>query len=81
MLQAEALHKKFAWVSTQLEGRSYLMGETFTVADAYLFTVAGWAKYVQLDLSAYKDLQAYLTRVAARPAVREAMKTEGLIPA
>jgi glutathione S-transferase len=78
---AEALHKKFAWVSTQLEGRSYLMGETFTVADAYLFTVAGWAKYVQLDLSAYKDLQAYLTRVAARPAVREAMKTEGLIPA
>jgi glutathione S-transferase len=78
---AEALHKKFAWVSTQLEGRSYLMGETFTVADAYLFTVAGWAKYVQLDLSAYKDLQAYLTRVAGRPAVREAMKTEGLIPA
>ncbi|RZL11952.1 MAG: glutathione transferase GstA [Rubrivivax sp.] len=76
---AEALHKKFSWISTQLEGRSYLTGETFTVADAYLFTVAGWAKYVQLDLSGYQELQSYLARVAARPAVKEALKAEGLI--
>ncbi|MGC4060828.1 MAG: glutathione transferase GstA [Aquabacterium sp.] len=76
---AESLHKKFNWISSQLEGRSYLTGENFTIADAYLFTVSGWSKFVQLDLSGYKHLQDFLARVAARPAVKEAMKAEGLI--
>ncbi|HYD79019.1 MAG TPA: glutathione transferase GstA [Paucimonas sp.] len=75
---AEALQKKFAWVSSQLRGKQYLTGDVFTVADAYLFTVAGWAKYVSLDLSDHEHLQGFLKRVAARPAVREAMKAEGL---
>ncbi len=75
---AQALHKKFAWVSSQLQEKPYLSGDHFTAADAYLFTVAGWSKYVGLDLSDFQPLQDFLKRVAARPAVREAMKTEGL---
>lgn len=74
-----ALQKKFAWVSRQLQGRQYLTGDDFTAADAYLFTVAGWARYVGVDLSDGEHLQAFLTRVAARPAVRDAMQAEGLI--
>jgi glutathione S-transferase len=56
-----------------------LTGDTFTAADAYLFTITNWAKAVGLDLSDYTDLQSFLKRVAERPAVREAMKAEGLI--
>lgn len=76
---ADGLRKKFGWVSDQLRGKQYLTGDTFTAADAYLFTVAGWAKYVGLDLSHCDHLQAFLKRVADRPAVREAMKAEGLV--
>lgn len=76
---SSALHKKFEWVSQQLDGRQYLTGDKFTAADAYLFTVAGWAKYVNLDLSAYDNLQVYLKRIAARPAVHAAMTAEGLL--
>jgi len=75
----DLLHKKFAWVSEQLRGKQYLTGDQFTAADAYLFTVANWSQFVKLDFSAYSDLQAYLARVAERPAVREAMEAEGLI--
>jgi glutathione S-transferase len=50
------------------------------VADAYLFTVVGWGKYVGVDTSSLADLGAYMGRVAARPAVQAALKAEGLIP-
>lgn len=50
------------------------------MADAYLFTVLGWAKYVNVDLSPWPGLGAYLGRVAARPAVQAALAAEGLIP-
>lgn len=73
------LHKKYEWVDSQLEGKDYLTGNAFTIADAYLFVVTGWAKYVQLDLSGLTNLQYFLGRVAARPAVLDAMKTEGLL--
>lgn len=73
------LKKKYAHVDAKLAGRDYLMGDTFTVADAYLFTVTSWAKYVNLDLSAYKNVLAHSARVAARPQVQEALKAEGLL--
>jgi glutathione S-transferase len=73
------LRKKYEWVSGQLHDKEYLTGDTFSAADAYLFTITNWAKAVKLDLSDYTDLQAFLKRVAARPAVREAMKAEGLV--
>ncbi len=76
---ASALRKKYEWVDSQLHGKSHLTGEPFTIADAYLFVVSQWAKYVSLELSDLKNLQAYLQRIAERPAVREAMTAEGLL--
>jgi glutathione S-transferase len=70
----------YALIDKQLHGRQYLFGHTFTVADAYLFTATGWAEYenVKLDLSGFTEVQAFQRRVAARPAVRVAMRNEGL---
>ena len=70
---------RFTWVNGQLEGKQYLMGDTFSVADAYLFTVGNWAGHVALDISGLPNLAAFMARVAARPAVQAAMKAEGLI--
>ena len=73
------LTERLTWVDTQLEGKSFLLGETFTVADGYLFTVAGWGKYVGVDIAPMKTLSAFMGRVAARPAVQAALKAEGLL--
>ncbi len=73
------LQRRFALVESELASKSYLMGEDFTVADAYLFTVTSWAKFVHFDLGAFPQLQAFQARVAARPAVQRALKAEGLI--
>lgn len=70
--------KRLQWLDSQLAGKTFLMGSDFTVADGYLFTVTNWAKPLGLDLSAYPHLVAYRERVAARPAVKEAMTAEGL---
>jgi len=55
------------------------MGDAFTVPDAYLFTVARWAGHTGIDISGLKNLAAFMARMAARPAVQEAMKAEGLL--
>ncbi|WP_158782961.1 glutathione transferase GstA [Pantoea sp. BAV 3049] len=72
------LIQKFGWVDEELKEKQWLMGLHFTVADAYLFTVVRWAKAIQLDLSEMKTLQAWFDRVAARPAVAEALRAEGI---
>ena len=73
------LGDRFKWVDGQLAGKNYLMGEDFSVADAYLFVVAGWGKHVGVDISSLANLGAFMARVAARPAVQEALKAEGLL--
>ena len=73
------LGDRFTWVNTQLEGRDYLLGAQFTAADAYLFTVASWGKHVGVDITPLKHLSTFVARVAARPAVQEALKAEGLL--
>ena len=75
----ELLAKRIALVAERLTGRDYLMGDAFTVADAYLFTVLNWAAFAKVDLSPWPVLGAYQARVAARPAVRAALLAEGLI--
>jgi glutathione S-transferase len=75
----QKLLDRFRWVDSQLEGRDYLMGDTFSVADAYLFTVTGWGGYVGVDTSGLAHLSAYMARVRARPAVQAALKAEGLL--
>ena len=73
------LTERLTWVDTQLEGKSFLLGDTFTVADGYLFTVANWGKFVGVDIAPMKTLSAFMGRVAARPAVQAALKAEGLL--
>ena len=75
----DRLAGRLKWVEGELAGKQHLMGDTYTVADGYLFTVTNWAGHVGLDLSPYANLQAYRARVGARPAVVAAMKAEGLI--
>ncbi|GGH65179.1 glutathione S-transferase [Comamonas phosphati] len=70
---------RLQWVDGELANKTYLMGDQFTVADAYLFTVTGWAQFVGMDISALTNILAYRERVLARPAVQAAMKAEGLL--
>jgi glutathione S-transferase len=72
------LAKKFDWLSTHLGGKKFLLGDTFTVADAYLFTVLRWSRLVHVDLTRWPVIAAYLARVGERPKVKEAMHAEGL---
>src|SRR5690606_35995802 len=78
-ISKENIGKKLDWVDAQLAGKSYLMGEKFSVADAYLFTVLRWSERVGLDLGKWKNVVAYRDRVAARPKVQDALKAEGLV--
>ncbi|NBX20001.1 MAG: glutathione transferase GstA [Betaproteobacteria bacterium] len=75
----QTLAKRLAWVDSELAGKDYLLGEQFTVADAYLFTVTNWARIVKVDLSTFANLLAYRTRVSERPGVQAAMRAEGLL--
>ena len=70
---------RLTWVDAQLEGKPYLMGDAFSIADPYLFTVAGWGPRTGVDVSGLKNLGAFQARMAARPAVQAAMKAEGLL--
>lgn len=68
--------KRLTWVDSQLEGKEFLMGTDFTVADAYLFTVCGWSKFVGVDTSGLQNLASFMQRVGARPAVQQAIAEE-----
>jgi len=73
------LRKKYEWLDTQLAHKDYLTGSDFTIADAYLFTVTGWAGFVNLSLSDLPHVQTYLERIKKRPAVKAALQAEGLL--
>ena len=70
--------RTFGWVSEQLGARKYLVGERFSVADAYLFTVVNWANGVSIDLGQWPALAQYQARIATRPRVQETLQAEGL---
>ena len=74
----DRLSRRYEWLDGQLAGREYLMADHFTVADGYLFTVTRWAKAVDIDISRRAHVLAHHERIAARPAVQEALKAEGL---
>lgn len=67
------------FLDKHLAKNKFLLGKSFSVADAYAFTVLNWGKFVNIDLSKWKNVAGYMARVAARPAVKEAMKAEGLM--
>ncbi|MDD5383798.1 MAG: glutathione transferase GstA [Gallionella sp.] len=73
------LTKRLDYVEAQLAKKPYLMGDNFTVADAYMFVVVSWSSHVGLDLIPFPRLKEYIARIAARPSVQAAMKAEGSI--
>jgi glutathione S-transferase len=74
----EKLATRFAYLDKTLATQPFLTGGTFTIADAYLFTVVNWTNFHHMDLSPFPHLQAFQNRVASRPKVQEALEAEGL---
>lgn len=70
------LVERFTWVDGQLAGKPYLMGEAFSVADAYLFVITGWAARVGVDIAGLQALAAHQARMGQRPAVQAALQAE-----
>ncbi len=71
-----ALHRHFDHLSKHLKDRQFLVGDHFTVADAYLFTMLGWGAHVGIDVSRWPTLKAYADRIGARPKVQAAVQAE-----
>jgi glutathione S-transferase len=79
-MSKDALSNRFGYLDKHFaKGGPYLTGQNFTVADAYLFVVAGWSNHVQIDLGQWPKLKAFVEKVGSRPKVLEAMKAEGLV--
>ncbi len=75
----DKLISRLLWVNGELEGKQYLLGDTFSVADAYLYTVSRWTAPMKIDLSAMPNIVAFQARMKARPAVQAALDAEGLM--
>ena len=74
----KALATRFAYVAKRLDATPWLMGDTFTVADAYLFVMLNWSGLLGVDLSPWPVLAQYRERIAQRPAVQRALHDEGI---
>ncbi|MGV3494646.1 MAG: glutathione transferase GstA [Ramlibacter sp.] len=74
----DRIANRLQFVERELAAKEYVMGDTFTVADGYLYTVTRWARPMAVDLSALPNLLAWQARVEARPAVQEALRHEKL---
>ncbi len=72
------LHKRFDNISAQLGHGPFLMGNHFTVCDAYLFTVLNWTRRMNMDMSKWPKLMGFMETVQQRPSVQAAMKSEGI---
>jgi glutathione S-transferase len=73
--------ERFALLERHLMTHDYLTGERFTAADAYAFTIIGWSRLQDIELTSFPKLDRYMERIAARPKVQEAMRAEGLLKA
>src|SRR5689334_15410397 len=75
----ERLDRRFSWVQEKIAGRNFVLGEAFTVADAYLLTVVNWMRPAGIDPGKWPGLKDYRARLSQRPAVRAALEAEGLV--
>ena len=75
----ERLSLRLGTVEEHLSDKQFLLGETFSVADAYLFVTLSWRHYVNLDIAKWPALTQYVDNISARPAVQKALQEEGLI--
>jgi len=71
--------KRLGYLNEQLAERQFLLGSTFTVADAYAFTIVNWTNFVGIDLKPYPNVGAYMARIGSRPKVQETLRAEGLL--
>ncbi len=78
-VQIVTISRRLNTLEQMLASRSYMLGERFTVADAYLFTVLSWTKHHRIDVAPWPNIQNYMARIADRESVRKAMFEEGLI--
>ncbi len=79
VIAKDKIVQRFDYLEKQLsDGRQFLTGDQFTIADGYFFTLSNWTKFVGLDLARWTNISAFAGRVAARPAVQQALKAEGL---
>jgi glutathione S-transferase len=78
-IQKTLLEQRFDYLTNQFADRSYAMGDKFTVADAYLFTILNWSNVFKMDMGKWPKLKDYMARIAERPAVKDAMRAEGLV--
>jgi glutathione S-transferase len=78
-VQIGTIERRFDALEKMLDGKAYMMGDKFTAVDAYLFTVLNWTNIFKIDVTRWPNIKAYMARIAERPKVREAMKTEGLV--
>ena len=74
----DKLATRFETINTHLSKQAFLLGESFTAPDAYLYTVLNWAKYFAIDLAKWPAIKSFMERVAARPSAQAAAKAEGL---
>ena len=78
-VQIGTIERRFNALEKMLDGKKYIMGDQFSAADAYLFTVLNWTNMLKIDVSKWPNIQAYMGRVGARPKVQKTMKAEGLL--
>jgi len=79
VIAKENVLKAFKHVDAHLAGKQWLVGDRFSVADIYLFTVSNWARFQDIDIAQWPNIDDLRTRIRARPKVQDAMKAEGLI--
>ncbi|MCB1379907.1 MAG: glutathione transferase GstA [Alphaproteobacteria bacterium] len=75
----DRLKQRLSWLDGQLGQKPFLLGDNYSVADAYAFTVLNWGQWVGVDMKTWPNISAFLGRIAARPAVQKALKAEGLL--
>ncbi len=78
-VQLSVIERRLNDLEKLLQGKQFLAGDRFTVADAYLFTVLNWTNFHKIDLARWPNIKAFMARIAARPKVKEAMQAEGLL--
>ena len=72
------LVNKFEYIEEKLTGRDYVLGQRFSIADAYLYNVLSWTPRVNLDITGYAAIQQFMARMQARPSVRASLEAEGI---
>ena len=78
-VQLGTIERRLNALETMLEGKQYVMGDSFSAPDAYLFTVLNWTTPLKVDMARWPNIRAFVARVGARPKVQQTLKAEGLI--